>query len=91
MATGAGNRNGVHKAQNLRASSSFKSKVPQSTVRRSSSSVGAAADSGGLPRLVVYLPFIDLRDLITFALVKDTLLLDHFCWRLHLISASFEM
>lgn len=80
MATGGGNRNGVHKAQNLRASSSFKSKLPQSTVRRSSSSVGATADSGRLRPLLAYLSFIDLRDLITFALVKVTLLLYHFCF-----------
>lgn len=45
MATG--NRNGVHKAPNLRTSSSFKSKLPQSNVRRSSpASFAGAADSG---------------------------------------------
>ncbi|KAK6162473.1 hypothetical protein DH2020_002314 [Rehmannia glutinosa] len=47
MATGSGYRNGVHKAPNLRTSSSFKSKIPPSNVRRSSpGSLGGAADPG---------------------------------------------
>lgn len=72
MATGAGNRNGVHKAQNLRASSSFKSKVPQSTVRRSSSSVGAAADSvSGRVRVAVRLRPRNTEELVADADFAD--------------------
>ncbi|KAL8495469.1 hypothetical protein ACS0TY_019565 [Phlomoides rotata] len=51
------NRNGVHKAPNLRTSSSFKSKLPASNVRRSSpSSFAAPADSvSGRVRVAVRL------------------------------------
>ncbi|XP_073119303.1 kinesin-like protein KIN-UB [Henckelia pumila] len=46
MATGGGYRNGAHKAPNLRNSSSFKSKLPPSNVRRSSP---ATLGGGGVP------------------------------------------
>ncbi|KZV23867.1 armadillo repeat-containing kinesin-like protein 2 [Dorcoceras hygrometricum] len=47
MATGGGYRNGSHKAPNLRNSSSFKSKLPPSNVRRSSpATLGGGAPSG---------------------------------------------
>ncbi|XP_073308544.1 kinesin-like protein KIN-UB [Primulina huaijiensis] len=47
MATGGGHRNGAHKAPNLRNSSSFKSKLPPSNVRRSSpATLGGGAPSG---------------------------------------------
>lgn len=63
MATGGGNRNGVQKSSNLRSSASFKSKLPQSNVRRSGA--GGGADSGELRLLVICLPLIFQRDLIT--------------------------
>lgn len=46
MATGGVYRNGSSKAPNLRTSSSFKSKLPASNVRRSIP--GGATDSGEL-------------------------------------------
>ncbi|XP_073286788.1 kinesin-like protein KIN-UB [Primulina huaijiensis] len=47
MATVGGYRNGAHKAPNLRNSSSFKSKLPPSNVRRSSpATLGGGAPSG---------------------------------------------
>ncbi|EYU32005.1 hypothetical protein ABFS82_02G152400 [Erythranthe guttata] len=57
MATVGGNRNGVHRASNLRTSSSFKSKLPPANVRRSSpASIGGVAESvSGRVRVAVRL------------------------------------
>ncbi|KAH6779790.1 armadillo repeat kinesin 2 [Perilla frutescens var. hirtella] len=72
MATGGGNRNGVHKAPNLRASSSFKSKLPPSNVRRSSSSLSAAADSvSGRVRVAVRLRPRNTEELVADADFAD--------------------
>ncbi|KAK4483420.1 hypothetical protein RD792_010607, partial [Penstemon davidsonii] len=71
MATGGGYRNGVHKAPNIRTSSSFKSKLPPSNVRRSSSSAslgGAAANSvSGRVRVAVRLRPKNAEELVADA------------------------
>ncbi|KAI3444673.1 hypothetical protein Pfo_001338 [Paulownia fortunei] len=73
MATGGGYRNGVHKAPNLRTSSSFKSKLPPSNVRRSSpGSLGGPADSvSGRVRVAVRLRPRNAEELVADADFAD--------------------
>ncbi|XP_057807424.1 kinesin-like protein KIN-UB [Salvia miltiorrhiza] len=69
MATGGGNRNGVHKSPNLRTSASFKSKLPTSNVRRSAA---AAADSvSGRVRVAVRLRPRNTEELVADADFAD--------------------
>ncbi|PIN23782.1 Kinesin (SMY1 subfamily) [Handroanthus impetiginosus] len=68
MATGGGYRNGVHKAPNLRTSSSFKSKVPPSNVRRSSSSADSVS---GRVRVAVRLRPRNAEELVADADFAD--------------------
>lgn len=90
MATGAGNRNGVQKAPNLRSSSSFKSKLPPPNVRRSvAGERGSGADSGEL--LVYLLSFVLFPARSDCCWIGGScLLLDCFCWLLVLILSSFS-
>ncbi|KAG8391689.1 hypothetical protein BUALT_Bualt01G0213400 [Buddleja alternifolia] len=72
MATSVGNRNGVHKAPNLRTSSSFKSKLPPPNVRRSSPASLAGADSvSGRVRVAVRLRPQNAEELVADADFAD--------------------